>query len=272
MKKIIIPFLFLLLPFTFSCDELDSFTGLTDSEIVEGLKAALNVGTDNSVVSASATDGYLKHEVIKILLPPEVQSFQNKIETGSINLGILGSVSYTTILDAYVQIAPNLKSNPFDELTIAMNRGAEQAAVKAKPIFIDAVTSMSIADGLTILQGDSTAATKYFQNSTSSALITAFQPDVANALGDTQANAIYSDIVGFLNHSYTFVGLTFQVRDYLTPDEQLPATLDAYATEKAVGGLFHLVGDEERKIRKDPFAWASDIIAKVFGSAEAKGG
>ena len=83
MKKIIVPLLFLVLPLTFSCEELNAIledTGLSESEIVEGLKAALNVGTGNSVLSASAQDGYLKHEVIKILLPPEVQSFQNKIE------------------------------------------------------------------------------------------------------------------------------------------------------------------------------------------------
>lgn len=279
MKKLLIPMLFTCLLACFSCEELNAVleeTGLTDEEIVEGLKEALSIGTDNSVSSASAQDGYLQNEVIKILLPDQVKSLQTKIETGSISLfGGAVNVPYTTILDAYVAITPELESDPFEELIVAMNRGAEKAADKALPIFGNAITNMTISDGLAILQGDSTAATQYFYDNTNEALFTAFQPEVVAALGDTQASAIYEKTVGFMNYEYTvnyvISSVTFKVSDYLTLEEELPATLDEYATTKAIDGLFTLVGDEEKKIRKDPFAWASDIIARVFGSDEAKG-
>lgn len=261
--------------FMAACDEVDDIlnAGLTDTEIVEGLKEALNVGTDNSVVSASAVNGYLQNEAIKILLPPEVQTLKNTVDNGSINLGIT-TIPYQTILDAYVAVSPNIDTDPFDELITAMNRGAENAADKAKPIFISAITNMSITDGLGILQGGETAATEYFQTNTSTALVTAFTPDMSAALGNTKALDIYTDLVGFMNYSYptgTILG-SITVSDYIDLGVELPESIEGYATERAVGGLFHLVGEEEKKIRADPFAWASDIIAKVFGSTEAQGG
>lgn len=257
-----------------ACSELDDvFKGLTDSEIVAGLKEALNIGTDASVSSASQVDGYLKSEVIKILLPPEVQKLKSVVDNGAIDLGIT-SIPYSTILDAYVASSPNIDTDPFDELITAMNRGAENAADKAEPIFIEAITNMSITDGLTILQGGETAATDYFVSTTSVQLVDAFQPDLTAALVNTKALVIYTDIVGFLNYSYdTGVPLvgTLNVSDYLDLGIELPESIEGYATEKAVNGLFHLVSEEEKKIRLDPFAWGSDIIAKVFGSPEAQG-
>lgn len=249
--------------FFMSCEELEN--GLTNGEIVEGLKEALSIGLDNSVTSASSLDGYLKNEIIKILLPPEVKSLQNTIETGSVDLGIT-TVSYRTMLDAYIAINPKINSDPFEELLVAMNRGAEQAANKALPIFGDAIVSMSFDDALGILQGSDTSATNYFYTKTNQALFTAFQPDVKSALDQTKANAIYEEIVGFLNYEY--LG-TFKVSNFI--NVSLPATIDGYATEKAIDGLFHLIGDEETKIRQDPYAWGSNIIEKVFGSPEAQG-
>jgi hypothetical protein len=269
MKKIIMPVLFVALSVNFGCEELLE-TGLSDVEIVDGLKAALDLGLNTSVATASVEDGYLKNEVIKILLPPEVTALQNEIESGSVNLGFI-SVSYATILDAYVAITPDIESNPFDELLIAMNRGAEQAADKALPIFANSLTSMSVTDALGILQGSETAATDYFYNTTNVALVDAFQPEVKAALDQTKANALYTSLAGFLNYEYTVAGIsTLRVADLI--DQQIPATLDQYATEKATAGLFHLVGEEEKKIRANPLDWASDIIAKVFGSSEAQGG
>jgi len=274
MKKLLIPVLFLFIPISFSCEELLS-TQLSDNEIVEGLKAALDIGVNNSVTTASVQDGYLKNEIIKILLPPEVKALQDIVQTGAISLfsGTI-NIRYADIMSAYVLLAPNINSDPFEELVVAMNRGAEGAADKALPIFGDALVNMTISDALIILQGDSTAATDYFYSTTNTALVTAFQPDVKNALDQTKANNIYQDIVGFLSYQYEFNYLlgtqTLKVSDYI--NHSLPPTLDEYATQKATNGLFHLVGEEEKKIRKDPFAWASDIIAKVFGSSEANGG
>lgn len=150
---------------------------------------------------------------------------------------------------------------------MGMNRGAESAATKALPIFGNAITSMSFTDALSILEGGGTSATDYFYNQTNVALFDAFNPDVKSALDATGANQIYTSTVGFLNYEYdpTGLGLTS-----ITPNEfinlDLPATIDGYATTKAIDGLFYLVGEEEKKIRLDPFAWASDIIERVFGS------
>lgn len=264
------PLLITALAFFFvSCDELDDILdlGLTDEEIVEGLKEALDTGLDSAVTSGSAVDGYLKNEAIKVLLPEEVTKLQSEIETGDV-LGI----SYQTILDAYVATNVNIDSDPFEELVVAMNRGAEKAATKATPIFVDAITSMSFTDALGILQGGETSATDYFKTKTSTSLITAFQPDIKTALGETAATDIYSGVVSFLNWKYkpNFL-VSVEVSDFIGTDLDLPETLDEYATTKAVDGLFHLVGEEEKKIRKNPLQYASNIIQKVFTSEEANG-
>ncbi|UXX78584.1 DUF4197 domain-containing protein [Reichenbachiella carrageenanivorans] len=258
-----------------SCDELEDALNqdLSNDDIVAGLKEALDTGIDSAVTSGSAVDGYLKNELIKVLLPEEVKKLQAEIETGSINLAVT-SVSYQTILDAYVKTNPKIDNDPFDELVTAMNRGAEQAASKAKPIFVSAIKNMSFTDALNILQGDETAATDYFKSTTSAALITAFQPDIKTALGETAATDIYAGVVSFLNWEYKVSGLIpieVKVNDYIGKNLDLPESLDEYATTKAVDGLFYLVGEEEKKIRKDPFGYASDIIQKVFSSDEAQG-
>ena len=254
------------------CDSLEEAvnnlpTGLTDSEIVEGLKAALTHGVDSSVVSASAVDGYLKNQAIKILLPKEVSQLQNTVNTGSFSLGFV-SIPYKDALQLYQTLNTDVNGDIFDELVVAMNRGAESAASKAKPIFVNALTGMDIEEGLNILQGSDTAATNFFVKNTRTDLISAFTPDVENALGQTNATSIYSDIAGFLN--YTYPGGSKNIGGYLGV-AKLETSLAEYATTRATDGLFHLVGKEEEKIRKNPFKWASDIIRKVFGSDEAKG-
>ncbi|MCV9386114.1 DUF4197 domain-containing protein [Reichenbachiella ulvae] len=253
-----------------SCEEAEKFFDLplTDAEIAEGLKAALNEGTDESTTSASAVDGYLKNELIKILLPEEVKNLQSEINTGS----IAGVISYQDLLDLYVATNPNIDTDPFEELITAMNRGAEAAAAKAKPIFVDAIVNMSITDALVILQGGETSATEYFIQKTRTQLINGFQPDITSALGQTKAIDIYDGIHGFMNYEYEVdlivTKQTYAVNDYL--QYNLPESIDGYATEKAVDGLFTLIAGEEKKIRANPYSYASDIIQKVFGSDEAQ--
>lgn len=238
-----------------SCEFLEeASTGLTDSEIVEGLKEALDLGLENSITSASSLDGYLGNELIKVLLPDEVVDFQNQIEDNTI---------LSTAYAAYILIE-NDNNDLFSDLVTAMNRGAEQAATKASPIFKDAILEMTFDDAKGILEGgNDQAATEFFQTNTSDALVTAFSPDVKEALDDTNASALYETIVGFLNYEIIFVG---SVSSVLGTNPDLPATLEEYATTKAVDGLFVLVGQEEEKIREDPFAWGNSIIEKVFGS------
>lgn len=270
----------LLALFVAGCAELKSIIdqnmGLTNAEIVDGLKKALDVGLDESVTSASAVNGYLKNKAIKLLLPPEVKKLKKELDNGSVSM-LNGNIKvpYSKILDTYVSLDPNLKEDPFDELVVAMNRGAEKAAKKAVPIFGSAIRNMSFSDALGILQGGDRAATDYFYGKTKTDLTTAFKPEIADALVETKATSIYSSVAKFVNYEYEVNYLintyTIDVSDHLKTKE-LPESLDGYATEKAIDGLFYLIGNEEKKIRANPMDYASAIIRKVFSSDEAKGG
>lgn len=258
-SKIVLAVLGISMSLFISCELLDEASaGLTEGEVVEGLKEALDIGLDNSVASASAVDGYLKNEVIKILLPSEVLDFQNKIETGDI-----AGIPMKTIYNAYIAVENN-GNDLFGDLAMAMNRGAEKAADKALPIFGNAITSMSISDAFGVLNGNETSATDFFYQATNQALFEAFNPEVKSALDETGANQIFTKTAGFLNYEYGIGFITVSPSDVLNVN--LPNSIDEYATNRAIDGLFHLVGEEEKKIRDDPFAWGSSIIEKVFGS------
>lgn len=234
----------------------DASNPLTEGEIIAGLKEALNVGLDNSVTSASAANGYLENQAIKILLPEEVVSLQNQINSDAIL-----SAAYTT----YINLENN-GNDLFGDLVTAMNRGAEDAANEAIPIFGNAITNMSIEDARGILNNSNDqAATNFFERETRTDLVGAFSPIVMRELGDNDASRLYGTIVDLLDYQFDPIfGNT--VGSVLDTDPNLPPTLEEYATGKAVDGLFFLVGEEERKIREDPFAWGSTIIERVFGS------
>lgn len=199
---------------------------LTNDEIVMGLKEALQVGISNGSSQASALDGYFKNNLIKLAFPPDVQRVETKLR----QIGLGGEV---------------------DKFILSLNRAAEDAAKKSKPIFVKAITSMSIQDALGILKGDSTAATKYLQRTTNQELYNQFFPVIDSTLKLNNTTKYYSDLV----NTYNKLPLVQKVN----PD------LKQYATQKAIDGLFVLISQEERKIRKDPMARVNDILKKVFG-------
>ena len=200
---------------------------LTTEEIGRGLKEALTVGIKNSSSQASALDGFLGNQTIKLLFPPEAQKVEQKLR--SIGLG-----------------------NECDKFIIAINRGAEKATEKAVPIFVDAIAKMTIQDALGILQGNKDAATEYLKRTSSMALATAFAPVMQEAINSTGATKMYGDIAS----TYDRIPFTQKVN----PD------LQQYATQKAIDGLFLLVAQEEQKIRENPTARVSDILKRVFGA------
>jgi hypothetical protein len=200
---------------------------LTQSEIVQGLKEALRVGISNGSSQASQTNGYFGNALIKILMPPEAQMVENTLR--QIGLG-----------------------KEVDKFILSLNRAAEDAAKKAKPIFFTAITSMTINDALGILNGSDTAATAYLRRTSGVALFNSFYPVVDSTLQLNQATRYYSDIVNTYN-KVPFV-------------QKVDPDLKRYATNKAIDGLFLLVAEEERKIRKDPVARVSEILRRVFGS------
>ena len=209
-------------------DVLNS-NALSSGEVAEGLKEALIQGISSGSEKASALDGYFQNPKIKIPFPPDVQRVEEKLR----QIGLGGEV---------------------DKFVMTLNRGAEQAAKEAKPIFIDAIKSMTINDAWGILKGEDDAATQYLQRTTSTALKGKFKPVISNALDQVNATKYYGDIVNTYN-KIPFV-------------EKADPNLEEYATQKAMDGLFLLIAQEEKKIREDPVARTTDLLKKVFGAQD----
>lgn len=199
---------------------------LTTAEVADGLKEALIKGTTTGSDQASQLDGYFKNPQIKIPLPPELQKIESKLR--SIGLG-----------------------SQVDKFVLTLNRGAEDAAKEAKPIFINAVKQMTVQDAWGILKGADNAATEYLKRTTSDQLREKFKPVIANSLNKVSATKYYTDIVTTYNK--------IPMVEKVNPD------LNDYATTKAMDGLFLLIASEEKKIREDPVARTTDLLKKVFG-------
>ena len=200
--------------------------GLGDVKIGQALKQALQIGTENAVKVTGKTDGYFKNEAIKILMPEKLKSFERALR----------AVGYERQLDDFV---------------LKMNRAAERAAPAAKKIFWDAIGEMTIDDGRKILNGPQTAATDYFKGKTTSQLTAAFSPVVHRTMGEVGVTTQYQDLFG---------------RAQGVPLLNLEAfDLDHYVVGRALDGLFHMVGDEEKKIRTNPSARITDLLREVFG-------
>ncbi len=199
---------------------------LTNDEVIKGLKEALSVGTNNSSASASKADGYLKNARLFIPWPAEAQDMKARL----IKLGYQKKV---------------------DEFETSLNRAAEEAAKKAAPVFVDAITGMSVGDGFTILNGSDTAATHYLREKTFAPLKEKFMPTVKEAIAKVNVTAYWTPLVTTYNR---IPGVKKQ-----NPD------LDDYVCVKAINGLMVLIADEEAKIRKDPMARVTDLLKKVFG-------
>lgn len=205
--------------------------GLSNADIVAGLKEALSVGTQNSVQKVSSVDGFLANAAIKILMPEEAKRVESTLR--SVGMGSL-----------------------VDKAITSMNRAAEDAAKGAGNIFLGAVRQMSITDAVNILKGGDFAATNYFKGKTTDALTNSFRPVIENALKSTNATKHWRDVFTAYN--------TFSK----TP---VNTDLTTYVTERAMEGIFYQVGLEEQKIRRDPVARTTDILKRVFGSSLAQG-
>jgi hypothetical protein len=202
---------------------------LTSAEVVAALKDSLSRGISKGALIASAKDGYYGNPRLKIPFPTEVQ----KVEEALRKIGFGKDV---------------------DRFVMQLNRGAEKAAAKSKPIFIKAITSMTIRDAFDILNGAEDAATQYLIRTTGDDLREQFLPVVSDTLQETSATRYYGDIVNKYNQ------LPF-VND-VDPD------LEAYATDRAIAGLFVLIADEEASIRANPAARTTKLLRRVFGSLD----
>jgi Protein of unknown function (DUF4197) len=199
---------------------------LTTDQVGEGLKEALIKGISNGSDMASQLDGYFKNPEIKILFPPEVKKVEDKLR----QLGL---------------------GNKVDEFVMTLNRGAEDAAKEAKPIFISAIRQMTIEDAWGILKGDQNAATNYLKRTTSAQLKEKFSPVIQSSLDKVSATKYYGDVTNTYN-KIPFV-------EKVNPD------LNSYATDKAIEGLFIMIAKEEKSIRENPAARTTDLLKRVFG-------
>jgi len=207
-------------------------TGLSNDDIVNGLKEALKVGSNNAGSSASKTDGFFKDSLIKIPFPPDAQKVKDlAIKTG--------------------------QQKQVDDFVLSVNRAAEQAAVKAAPIFANAILSMSISDGLSILKGSNDAATQYLKSKTSQQLHDAFLPIVKDAIASVNVTKYWTPMASAYNKTTMFTG-----------DKKVNTDLNEYVTQQALNGLFILLAQEELKIRQNPAARVTDLLKKVFGSLD----
>ena len=204
----------------------DSKPGLSNDEIISGLKEALSVGTNNAAKQLSNPDGFFKDAAIKILMPEEAK----KVETKLRGLGMGKQV---------------------DNAILSMNRAAEDAAKEVAPIFINAIKGITIQDGVGILKGGDFAATNYLKDRTTASLTEKFRPVIETSLARVGATKYWNTIFSNYNRFSA---------EKVNPD------LAAYVTERALAGIFHQVGLEEQQIRKDPLARTSDILKKVFAN------
>ena len=203
---------------------------LTNDEVIAGLKEALTIGIEKGSNMASKTDGFYKNPKIYIPWPKEAQ----KVKDWGNDNGFSSQVT---------------------EVEEKFNRAAEEASKKAFPIFKDAITGMSISDGFAILNGNDTAATNFLRKTTWSPLKGEFKPVVHNAIETVKLASVYEPIAKGYNKIAKITG-----------KDQVNTDLDEYVTNKGMNGLFYLVSEQERKIRKDPVAQVTDLLKKVFGS------
>ncbi len=205
--------------------------GLSNAQIASGLKEALNKGIDKEVTKLMSPDGFYKDQMVKILLPQELQ----KVDQTLRDLG-MGQLA--------------------DEGLKLLNTAASDAVKEAKPIFVDAITTMTFDDAKNILLGDRTAATDYLKQKTENRLYQKFKPQVQQSLHKVKADEVWTKIINKYNQ-IPFV-------NKVNPD------LTDYVTRKAMEGVFKKVAVEEQKIRTDINERTSDLLKKVFALQDHK--
>jgi len=200
---------------------------VSNADAVSGLKQALNDGSLAAVAKLGVENGYFANPRVKIPLPPSLK----RVEGAMRALGMRRQA---------------------DELVLKMNRAAEAAAPEAKQLLVDAVKKMSVQDAKKILTGGDTAGTEYFRRTTSKQLTERFLPIVKKATDRVGLAQQYNSIAG--------QGATLG----LVKEDQ--ATIERYVTQKAVDGLYFMIGEQEKAFRKNPVGASSDIVRKVFGA------
>ena len=211
-------------------DSVSTATGqLSEGEVGNGLKQALEIGINKGAQSLSKQDGYFKSPY-KILLPPEVQKVTSRLK------GVPGF------------------SDLEQKLLEKINRGAEDAAKKAAPIFTNAIRQMTFADAFDILMGPKNAATNYLDQKTNTKLYSEFNPVIVQSLDKFKARKVWADATNAYN-KIPFV-------------DKVNSDLDDYVTVKALDGLFSMVAKKELDIRTNVNSRTTELLQKVFAKQD----
>jgi len=215
-----------------SCETLSNLpasTSVTQTEAAQAIREALDQGVGRGIGLLNKEDGFFGNQAYKLFLPPDAQKIENTLR--QIGMGSL-----------------------VDRAILQINRAAEDAVGYARPIFVDAIKQMTIADAIAIIKGPKDAATGYFRDKTTDKLVAAFSPIIKGSLDKFNATKYYSDIINTYNNFPTTL-------NKLNPD------LPSYVVNKAVSALFDQIAQEEANIRANPVARSTEILKKVFGWA-----
>lgn len=198
---------------------------LGNTEIASGLRQALDFGIDKQVTKLTQTDGFFKNELVKILLPEELQ----KVDKALRDIGL---------------------SSLADEGLKVLNRAAEDAVKEATPIFVNAVKDITFADAKNILLGNDDAATQYLTSKTDTALYAKFNPVIKNSFSKVGADDIWYNLINKYN--------TIPFTNNVNPD------LTDYVTGEALKGVYTMIAVEEKEIRTKIGSRTTDLLRKVF--------
>jgi hypothetical protein len=229
IRKILVVFLVLNIT---ACAELQQVVnqlpqgvGIGNDEIASGLRQALDFGIEKQVTKLTQTDGFYKNDLVKILLPEELQ----KVDKGLRDIGL---------------------SKLADEGLKALNRAAEDAVKEATPIFVDAVKGITFADAKNILIGKDDAATQYLNSKTQTALYAKFNPVIKNSFSKVGADEIWTNLI----NKYNSIPFTADVNPDLTD----------YVTSEALKGVYTMIAIEEKEIRNNISSRTTALLKKVF--------
>lgn len=215
---------------TISTESLTKLNGLSNATVASGLKEALSLGLTDGIKSLGQKNGFYNNSVAKILMPEELQNVEKTLR--SLGMGSLA-----------------------DKGIKLLNSAAEDAVSEAAPIFVNAVTSMTITDAKDILLGGNNSATNYLKLKTTSDLTKAFQPKVEASLGKVGADKVWNNLITKYN---TLTG------------NQIDPNLNAYVTQQTINGVFNMVAEKEEGIRGNKALRTTSLLQQVFGAQDSK--
>ena len=275
MKYLLIPLLSFII---YSCNLLEDSEESGTIDIASGLIEALKIGADSATSTLSKTDGYFLDQTVKILLPSDILEQIDNFKLKEINLGLINTTGAIIYESGFESLGINSMQSLEEDLILGINRAAESAATDALPVFLDAITNITIEDAESILFGTDSAATEYLKERTRSFLFDAYEPKMDDAINEVKINGksadnMYKDFVDSYNtilNTEINVSLftTNTIGEMVNLDTLVINDLSEYATNEGLDGLFLKVKEEEGKIRTNPLHRVTELLKDVFNKLD----